>query len=689
MKTLILFCLSVFLLFTMSSKSQWNPCLGIEGGDINDIILHDSSLFILAGGAGVFKKGIHEQEWSENILSGAFYKIRESDEGLFCLGYYRFYRSLDNGITWDQPELSSYVNDLETSDSVVFIVTDFEIIRSYDQLNTWTNISPFPGIETYELALHANDGWIICTDDYGDSLSYSSDNGDTWIYIPVVDSVGYIMDAYIAGNELWLSYRKQGSNSKYMINAYNMDYGTWKPINDSMPSGTYPTAFFLEDNILRCGTNKGFYYLEPQDSIWISDNNNGLENKYIEAICVVGDSTWTATPAGPFLNPGDTGWIPDYRNLHQRPVTQVFKNGNRLYALTGDKIYFSDSIENGFQVLNSQGLGSAYQILVTDSAWFAASSSGFLISPDSGMTWISHSEGLGGKHIGSLAITSDYYFGTSNGVLRTRKDSIAWESVPNNMGDANVWELSSLNDIVFASVYMQGVFRSEDNGTTFQHVDESETNTPGLHLEDQTLYMLKDWGPVLSTSGNCTQWNIYLSNFIGYTMLQDMDIDDYGSSLIIGGGIVDVTLESYYLNYYENPENGYGIDIIDNLPYCSYPFISMVYNDNGRLFACPNANGLYYRDDFYVIIADDPGGKKLRQAEFHIFPNPADDQIFIDIPPGKDIISIRIFNSQGQLLQSGDVNDGVLNVSAFKPGLYILELKTDQDLVRKKVIIDF
>jgi hypothetical protein len=504
----------------------------------------------------------------------------------------------------------------------------------------------------------------------------------------MIDSVGYILDTYITGDELWLSYRKQGSNTQYMINAFNMESGTWKSMYDSMPVSTYPNVFFTTDGLVRCGTSKGFYYLDPQDSIWTNDNNDGLENKYIYAVCAVGDSLWAATPTGPFLNAGNSDWHADYRNLHQRVVTQVFKNANRLYALSGDKIYYSDSVENGFELLNTQGLESAYEILATDSAWYAASTLGFLISPDSGLTWVSHSEGLGGKAAYHITMNSGYYFCkvANTGVFRTRKDSIAWEKVPNDLGSANSWGLCSLNDIVFASVYMQGVFWSEDNGTTFQQVAGTENLTPGLHLEDQVLYMLKDAGPVLSTSGNCTDWGIYLSGFDGYTALACMDISDYGNSLIIGGGLVG-NVQGYYLEYYEDPQNGNGIDITDNLPYCSYPFVNTVYNDNGRLFACPNSNGLYYRDDFYVSVDDGHADEDQGNEGLLIYPNPASDRIFIQDPEDNEIIKVRIFNSQGQLIQSNDYEFDYIDVSNLKAGLHIAEIQSCQYICRKKLII--
>lgn len=688
MKPLIFVFFTAFLLATMNSPAQWNPCRGIEGGDIDDVIFHDSSFYIIASGSGVFKRDLDQQAWSGNILPGAFTKIRGADIGLFCLGYYEFYRSLDNGLTWDQPQSSSSVHDVETLDSIVFITSEEGLLKSFDQGETWANVNPFPNSSYLGIHLFANNHKIVCTNDDRDSLSYSVDYGENWNYIQSIDSVGFLMDAFMKDNELWVSYRLLGSDNTFRICAFDLEANLWKEYDDSMPSNTYAINFYLGENLLKCGTNNGIFHLDPQDSIWISDNNNGLENKYISAVCVAGDSTWAATPVGLFVNSNNSDWIPDNNSLYQRAVTQVFRCGGRLYALSGDKIYYSDSIEDGFEVLNTMGLNTGYEILVTDSAWYAGSSAGFLISLDSGLTWVSYSEGLNGRSARYISMTSGYLFCTTNGLFRTRKDSIAWERVPNNIGNANVWDVSSLNDIVFARVYMGGVFRSDDNGSTFVHVEESGTDTPVMHLEDSTLFMMKDFGPVLSTSGDCNQWDTYMSGFYGYTFLACMDVSDFSNSLIIGGGMVDITLEEYYLEYYEDPQSGDGLDITDNLPSSSYPYISTVYNDNGRLFACPNSNGLYYRDDFWVNIEDDHKYEISQVGQINIYPNPASDRLFFEGTGKNEIIRIRVFNSLGQLLLSRSTADGSLDVSNFEPGLYVIELNSGKTVLRKKIIIN-
>jgi len=151
----LLFLLALLLL-TVTARSQWNSCLGIEGGMIGDIIHHDTSIFITVSGNGVFRKGVREQAWSEKILHGNFKKIRSANTGLFCIDFSKLYRSVDHGVTWDEPSWLSIVYDMETSDSAVFIVGFDQVLRSEDQGETWTDINPFPGTTTYDLKLYTN-----------------------------------------------------------------------------------------------------------------------------------------------------------------------------------------------------------------------------------------------------------------------------------------------------------------------------------------------------------------------------------------------------------------------------------------------------------------------------------------------------------------------------------------------------
>lgn len=74
--------------------------------------------------------------------------------------------------------------------------------------------------------------------------------------------------------------------------------------------------------------------------------------------------------------------------------------------------------------------------------------------------------------------------------------------------------------------------------------------------------------------------------------------------------------------------------------------------------------------------------------EIYVYPNPADKTVSIS---GIDLSAIReilIYNQTGQkVLQSKPVNN-TLDISKLRPGMYIVELFTDQGKVRKKLMVE-
>jgi hypothetical protein len=64
-----------------------------------------------------------------------------------------------------------------------------------------------------------------------------------------------------------------------------------------------------------------------------------------------------------------------------------------------------------------------------------------------------------------------------------------------------------------------------------------------------------------------------------------------------------------------------------------------------------------------------------------LYPNPARDVVYVDIPNKIVPESAEIFNSLGQLIQSINIHLGlnVVDVSDFASGNYIMKIITDDD----------
>ena len=71
-----------------------------------------------------------------------------------------------------------------------------------------------------------------------------------------------------------------------------------------------------------------------------------------------------------------------------------------------------------------------------------------------------------------------------------------------------------------------------------------------------------------------------------------------------------------------------------------------------------------------MSIGDD---NKLEQS--YLYPNPASDRIYVR---GVSNLEYTVYSSLGALIDRGELlTDGSLYVGNFKPGMYILELVTD------------
>ncbi|WP_421895175.1 CotH kinase family protein [Marinoscillum sp.] len=88
-----------------------------------------------------------------------------------------------------------------------------------------------------------------------------------------------------------------------------------------------------------------------------------------------------------------------------------------------------------------------------------------------------------------------------------------------------------------------------------------------------------------------------------------------------------------------------------------------------------------------VLDVDLLGAQPLDYA-LSVFPNPTTDNI--QITSKRQLVSVRVFDVQGRLLQSipSGGATSTIDVSHFEKGVYLLEIQTDTQLYRRKVVIE-
>lgn len=75
---------------------------------------------------------------------------------------------------------------------------------------------------------------------------------------------------------------------------------------------------------------------------------------------------------------------------------------------------------------------------------------------------------------------------------------------------------------------------------------------------------------------------------------------------------------------------------------------------------------------------------KIEENQIDIYPNPASDVIYVDLDKSFDA---TIYNYQGQIVKKINVENGQVNVSELPNGIYFFEVKTEDHVCVKKIVL--
>lgn len=187
---------------------------------------------------------------------------------------------------------------------------------------------------------------------------------------------------------------------------------------------------------------------------------------------------------------------------------------------------------------------------------------------------------------------------------------------------------------------------------------------------------------------------------IGDTLYGDVSGDYFGlvslsangNILAIGSVFSDVNGEdSGYVRIYENQGGNWtqiGNDILGESAGNLFSFTSL--SDDGKTLAISGVGdtvngsltGLLKVYDLSALLSTNDFVK----SDFNLYPNPAKDQFTIELNNTSILEQVTIYNTLGQVVLN--TQELVVNTSKLASGTYIVEVKTNQGLSTKKLIIE-
>jgi hypothetical protein len=154
-------------------------------------------------------------------------------------------------------------------------------------------------------------------------------------------------------------------------------------------------------------------------------------------------------------------------------------------------------------------------LAINDSTIFAGTDGeGLFVSTDNGGNWVSMNEGLQSKVIHTIFISGTTIFaGTEGGAAISTNKGISWNTIDSGLSNKGVWSFAVRNitpgdSTIFAGTW-SGVYTSANNGNTWEATGLSATAMPvhSLIVHDQNIFAATQGGGVFKSQNNGFSWD--------------------------------------------------------------------------------------------------------------------------------------------------------------------------------------
>ncbi len=333
-------------------------------------------------------------------------------------------------------------------------------------------------------------------------------------------------------------------------------------------------------------------------------------------------------------------------------------------------------------------------------------------STNGGDNWTDISAGLPSIPATSIVenkLTNDpriLYLSTELGTYIKKGDD-DWVPFKRNLPNVHVEELEITydettpeNSMLRAASYGRGLWETPitlNNDITFHIVNEDDENV------SYALINLEGIDPLMTNVGGLASAEL-LSGYYPATITAAGYEEFNDTVLIHGSNIVELTMIRGNYNVDFNVSNSSTGDNIANAEITVSGETTLTTNSSGDASTTLTSGDYTYsvNADGYDPITDEPfnvtgatqvnitmsavGLTNMDARDFEIYPNPASDNLFIDVD---GIYDVKLYTENGKILKELKIeNKGVIDIKEVASGVYFIELKNGDKKAVQKVIIE-
>lgn len=669
------FSTTLFLLvfiWVKPSSAQWLQTNGPFGGGVVTTIISDSSgtIYASTGWSGYFKSADNGISWSP----------------------------INDGLLWPS-------GDIAVSPQGVLFAEDQQIIRSFDQGETWEPCDNGQGRKPVSIACNSL-GYVYAaynTSTEGEAgLFVSEDNGDTWNQIPVefytymesiVVSVNQAGHIFLGGPETLLRSTDMGVS--------------WTNITPQEGYATITNVCFdSADVVYACSANDGgLFKSHDNGDIWAHILTEGTN-----CVAAQGNLLYAATGWGMRRSTdGGMTWDSVSTGLPDEAVysAMLFDDGTILIGTRG--AYRSENNGNTW-VFSSDGMiaGDVHEVTINDEGTVFAVSDKVWRTVDDGQNWVSISDNLDITEViemetdmaGQLYLLVNPY---DTRLYKSADDGDSWIQLTlPDQGFSDI-DFQPSGDLYAASNYNGGLYRSTDGGISWSLAGFPNTGFQSVYIDPQGVMLVCDENnpaTIYRSDDNGNSWApVYTINTYGYAGVTDYATDGMGfiymatyfdllrsddegltwDVMSSGTHYSSITANQFDTLYattmdgiWQSPDQGLTWSLFnDGLPTWGWPETIAFSAVDGTLYAGWHGQGVWSYGSHSVDVKQ-PEFADNRHA-VRLFPNPSTGTVVITINGTPPQTPLKIFTPDGRLITTVTAReDGSADISSLKTGLYIV-----------------
>ncbi len=101
----------------------------------------------------------------------------------------------------------------------------------------------------------------------------------------------------------------------------------------------------------------------------------------------------------------------------------------------------------------------------------------------------------------------------------------------------------------------------------------------------------------------------------------------------------------------------------------------------------PATLGTRFLIDDVSVTMDPTGVSELAYTPLHLYPNPADQQLYLRVDNGDPILELALVNAHGQRSSLPVPHNGIVDCSALASGVYVLQARTHAGIAQQRVVV--